>query len=87
MGLLLSYGAPFDILLRNLFLTGNFGTVIVHGGDDRDETGAQTQISNSKGYPPNSGLGPSTAGTVDPSSEVRYFHRPSFVNSVPSMKR
>ncbi|KAL6192883.1 hypothetical protein ACLB2K_033969 [Fragaria x ananassa] len=49
---------------------GNFGTVIVHGGDERDVTGTQTQIFDSKEHSSASGLGLSTAG-VGKSSEVR----------------
>ncbi|XP_061989961.1 serine/threonine-protein kinase 1 [Rosa rugosa] len=50
---------------------GNYGTVIIHGGDERDETGTRTQIFNSKEDSPASGLDPSTAGTVGKSSTVR----------------
>ncbi|XP_050375393.1 serine/threonine-protein kinase 1 isoform X2 [Argentina anserina] len=49
---------------------GNFGTVVIHGRDETDEAGTQTQSFNSKEHSPSAGLGPSSAGTLVKSSQV-----------------
>lgn len=56
-------------------VTGNFGTVIVHGGDDMDEAATEMQLSNVKesSLAPGHLKRPSISFTESKSADPRYF--------------